>query len=153
MKKTTYNLLIDVPIEAVFEVVDSDEHIKQWMEGFIENVYEKDFDRENPVGKKFKQKLKEGGKIQEYEGEILSYHRPKELGIRLKHDSFTVDVYYRFSSSGSNQTRLEYECEVEMHSNMTKVVGFLFSWFTKRILEKQMNSLKKYAEDRFDGQL
>jgi uncharacterized protein YndB with AHSA1/START domain len=151
MKKTNYSLIINAPIEAVFEVVDSDEHIKKWLEGFVENIYDKDFNRENPVGQKFRQKLKEGGKIQEYEGEILSYHRPKELGIRLKQSSFAVDVYYRFFTAGTNQTRLDYECNIEMNSFLTKIMGFLFSWFTKRILVKQMDSLKKYAEKRFDG--
>lgn len=38
MSKTKYSLIIHAPIEAVFEVVDSDAHIKEWMEGFIENT-------------------------------------------------------------------------------------------------------------------
>ena len=151
MKKTVYSQVIKAPINTVFEVVNSDEHIKKWMEGFVENIYEDDFDYENPVGKKFIQRLEEDGKIQEYDGEVLSYNRPKELGIRLKHSSFQVDVYYRFSSVETDQTRLDFECNVEMYSSMAKMVGFLYSWFTKRILIKQMNDLKEYAEKRFDG--
>jgi len=151
MKKTVYSQVIKAPINTVFEVVNSDEHIKKWMGGFVENIYEDDFDYENPVGKKFIQRLEEDGKIQEYDGEVLSYNRPKELGIRLKHSSFQVDVYYRFSSVETDQTRLDFECNVEMYSSMAKMVGFLYSWFTKRILIKQMNDLKEYAEKRFDG--
>ncbi|PGS48383.1 SRPBCC family protein [Bacillus sp. AFS041924] len=153
MTITNYSLVISAPIEAVFEVVDSDKHIKKWMDGFIENTYDENFNRENPVGHKFKQKLKEGGKIQEYEGEIISYVPPKELGVRLKHSTFTVEAIYRFHSEGTNLTRLDYECRLEMHSIVSKMMGFLFSWFTKRILVKQMSSLKKYAEERFDGLL
>lgn len=156
MSKTDYSdysLIINAPIEAVFEVVDSDEHIKKWLDGFIENKYEENFDPENPVGHKFKQKLKEGDEIQEFEGEIISYKRPKEIGIRLKHTSFTVDVYYRFFLEGTNQTRLDYECKLEMHSLVTKMTSIFINWFTKRELIKQMSSLKKYAEDRFDGVL
>lgn len=153
MKKSTYSQLINAPIEKVFEVVDSDNHIKNWMEGFIENVYEKDFDTNHPVGGKFKQKLKEGGKIQEYDGQIISYNRPKELGIRLMSPSFDVDVYYRFFSEGNEKTRLEYECNLKMHSFIAQIMGSLFSWFTKRIHIKQINALKSYAEKRFDGVL
>lgn len=152
MKKTVYSMVINAPINSVFEVVDSEEHLKKWMAGFVDNIHEENFDYENPVGKKFKQRLKEGGKIQEYEGEVLSYNRPKELGIRLKHSSFQVDVYYYFTSVETNQTRLDYECKVEMYSSIAKVMGFLFSWFTKRILTKQLNDLKAYAEKRFDGE-
>ncbi|WP_142288188.1 SRPBCC family protein [Bacillus sp. EAC] len=151
MKKSNYSIIINAPIGAVFEVVDSDDHVKNWLEGFIENIYEGDFDRENPVGKKFKQRLKEGNKIQEYNGEILSYKRPKELGLRLMHSSFTVDVYYRFSSVEKNQTRLDYECKLVLHSFLARSMGFIFNWFSKRMLSKQMAELKKYAEARFDG--
>lgn len=151
MKNTVYSQIINAPIEAVFEVVDSEEHVKKWLVGFVENIYEENFNRDNPVGIKFKQRLKEGGKIQEYDGEILSYKRPNVLGMRLKNPSFTVDVFYRFASVGNNQTRLDYECNLKMNSFLSKLMGSLFSWFTARILKKQMSSLKKYAEGRFDG--
>jgi uncharacterized protein YndB with AHSA1/START domain len=153
MKNNVYSEVINAPIEAVFEVVDSEEHVKNWLDGFVENIYEENFNRDHPIGAKFKQRLKEGGKIQEYDGEILSYKRPKELGMRLKHPSFSVDVYYRFSSVGNNQTRLDFECNLKMNSFLSKLMGSIFSWFTARILKKQISSLKKYAEGRFDGVL
>ncbi|WP_286143792.1 hypothetical protein [Bacillus sp. UNCCL81] len=40
-----------------------------------------------------------------------------------------------------------------MSSVVAKMTGFIFSWFTKRIVVKQMSSLKEYAEKRFDGVL
>ncbi|MEH7403404.1 MULTISPECIES: SRPBCC family protein [Bacillaceae] len=153
MEKINYSLTINAPIEAVFEVVDSDEHLKKWMDGFIENKYDENFNREKPVGHKFKQKLEEDGEIREYDGEIISYSPPKELGIRLKHTNFTADAVYRFFSVESNQTRVDYECSLEMSSVVAKMTGFIFSWFTKRIVVKQMSSLKEYAEKRFDGVL
>ncbi|PEJ57345.1 MULTISPECIES: SRPBCC family protein [unclassified Bacillus (in: firmicutes)] len=148
-KTTNYSLTINAPIEAVFEVIDSDEHMKKWMDGFIENQYDENYNRENPVGHKFKQKLKEDDEIQEYEGEIISYKPPTELSVRLKHSNFTVDAIYHLSSIGANQTNLDYECKLEMESMM----GFIFSWFEKRTLVKQLDRLKKYAEERFDGVL
>jgi hypothetical protein len=145
MVKLTYMIDIEAPIHKVFECINNDELIKQWMHGLQEVIYVSELNKDNPVGVKFKHKIKEGAKIQEYDGEIIAYEKPNLLGVRISHSMFAIDVYYRLSTI-ENGTRLHYECMTTFQNWFAKLMGFLFSWFTKKILYKQMNSLKALAE-------
>jgi uncharacterized protein YndB with AHSA1/START domain len=141
----TYTMDIHAPIDKVFECIDNDELLKKWMHGLVEVVYVLEPDNNHPVGTKFTHKIKEGGKVREYDGEVIAYEKPSLLGVRLSPPMFTVDVYYRLSTI-ENGTRLHYECMLTYHNWFAKLIGSVFSWFSKKILHKQMNSLKELAE-------
>ncbi|NIN68580.1 MAG: SRPBCC family protein, partial [Anaerolineae bacterium] len=51
--------------------------------------------REQPIGTKFTQRIREGGRITEYEGEVTAYEKPYHLGVRIGSPQFSVDVDYR----------------------------------------------------------
>ena len=142
---TTYSVEMRAPIDKVFECVEDTDKMKQWMEGLEETIYTSERDPVNPVGTKFKQRIREGGRVQEYDGEVLAYEKPKHLAVRIGNKHFHAVADYRFSTTVDG-TRLDYKCDVTCHSGFVKVMAFLFGWFMKRILRKQMTKLKALAE-------
>lgn len=145
MKDITYMIDIHAPIETVFECINDNEKQKIWMEGLKETRYPEGYDPSNPVGTKFVQKIKEGGRVIEYDGEVIAYDEPKLTAVRIGNNSFSVKAFYELSEIPEG-TRLNYRAEMGSANMLTKVMGFLFSWLTKRILHKQMTKLKELAE-------
>lgn len=141
----TYSMDIDAPIERVFPFIDEEEKTKLWIEELVGNTYVGTVDPNDPVGAKFKQRLKEGGRIAEYDGEVLAYQKPNLLSIRLGNKMFSVDVTYRLSEI-PNGTRFDYTCQQTYHSFLAQMLGTLFSGFMKRVFRKQMRKLKEVAE-------
>jgi len=143
----TYQLDIEAPIGTVFEQLDDDEKLKLWMDGLEETVYPSGRNRENPLGTKFIQKIREGGRVGEYEGEVVAYKKPTHLAIDIGNRQFTMRVNYRLSPISSG-TRLDYSAETIRASWFAQVLGKLFSGFTRRILDRQMKKLKELAESQ-----
>lgn len=141
----TYALHVNAPIERVFGMVDDPEKLKLWMEGLEETIYTTEFDPQNPVGAKFKQKIREGGHVQEYDGEVTAYDKPKHLAVRIFSPHFSVQVDYRFTAEGAG-TRLDYSADICAYRWYIRLMILAFGWFTRRILRKQMTKLKELAE-------
>jgi uncharacterized protein YndB with AHSA1/START domain len=145
LKKITYLMDLSAPVEKVFALLSEPEQIQKWMIGLVGVEYLDDRDVENPVGVRFKQRIKEGGKVQEYEGEVTEYQKPCLLGVRVGNRMFTVHTVYRLTPIPTG-TRLVYECEMTFHTGVAKVMGRLFGWFSKLLVRKLMKSLKQVAE-------
>ncbi len=143
--KVTYQLDIAAPISRVFNPVDEDKDLKRWMDGLEETIYPSGYDRTNPVGTKFKQRIREGGRIAEYDGEVTAYQKAKRLGIRIGNRQFTMQVGYRFSETATG-TRLDYSAEMVAGTWLAHFLSKLFNWFTMRLLDRQMKKLKAAAE-------
>lgn len=144
MSKVVYTIEVNAPIEKVFDAVSDADKQKIWMEGLEETIYPSPLEG-NPVGKPFKQRIREGGRVNEYDGEVTAYDKPNHLGVRVSNKQFAVQVDYRFTPTGSG-TRLDYSAEMMMHTWVARIMGLLFGWFTRGILDKQMKKLKQVAE-------
>src|SRR6516162_3411737 len=97
----TKSVEVKAPIEKTFALVDDPEKLKLWLVGLVETVYTSDYDPQNPVGARFKQKIKEGGRVAEYDGEVTAYDKPRHLAVRVGNKYFSADVDYRFTPVGS----------------------------------------------------
>jgi uncharacterized protein YndB with AHSA1/START domain len=140
-----YTLDIHAPMEKVFDLIHDPEKHKLWLEGVEETRYVGDYDPANPVGCKFKQKIREGGRVKEYDGEVTAFTRPKHIGIRLFAPQFSVQVDYHLTPIG-DATRLDYSCEVSCKSWFFRLMGRIFGFFMKGMLRRQMTKLKELAE-------
>jgi carbon monoxide dehydrogenase subunit G len=143
--KYTYTLVINAPIEKVFDLIHDPEKHKLWLQGVEETRYLGEYDPANPVGTKFKQKIREGGKVKEYDGKVTAFARPKHLGIRLFAPQFSVQVDYRLTPLDSG-TRLDYSAEAHCGHWLFRIMARIFSFFMRGILKKQMRKLKELAE-------
>lgn len=144
--KAQRSVEIQTPVETAFEYVDDAEKLKLWMDGLEETEYTSPVDRENPVGAAFIQKIREGGRLQTYEGKITAYEKPTHLGVEVGNRHFAAKVDYRFESLNGS-TRLDYQLEMIMHNWFARLMGRLFGWMTCRILDKQLAKLKQAAEE------
>src|ERR1700677_3111324 len=108
--KHTFYLCISASNEKVFDLLQDPEKHKLWLQGVEETRCIGPYDPSNPGGTKFKQKIREGGSIKEYDGVVTAFNKPTHLGILLSSPQFSVQVDYRLTSEGSG-THLDYECE------------------------------------------
>lgn len=143
--KCLYTLDVAAPLEKVFGLVDDPEKLKLWLEGLEETTYFSDAGSRKEVGTKFKQKIREGGRLVEYDGEVTAYAKPKHLGVRIFNKHFSVQVDYRFTPVADG-TRLDYSADITFFNWFARILGFLFGLFMRRILKKQMAKLKGLAE-------
>ena len=143
--KCVYTLDIHAPADKVFDLIHDPEKHKLWLQGVEETRYVGDYDAANPVGTKFKQRIREGGRVKEYDGEVTAFARPKHLGIRLFSPQFSVQVDYRLTPVGDS-TRLDYSADVTCGHWFFRLLARLFSFFMKGMLRKQMAKLKELAE-------
>lgn len=136
---------IDAPIERVWALVDEEENLRKWMDGLEETSYPDGFDAARAVGTRFVQRIREGGRLQSYEGRITAYTPPSHLGIVIGNRAFAMQVDYRLSRLGA-RTRLDYSAMMARGGALVRVLSRLFGWFTRRILRRQMARLKALAE-------
>lgn len=143
--RAAYHLNINAPVGIVFNLVDDDEKVKLWMDGLEETLYPSGRNRENPVGTKFRQRVREDGRLTEYEGEVIAYSKPTHLGLRIGNSEFLMQVDYRFTPSATG-TRLDYTAEMLEARWFIRLMNRFFNWLTLRILDRQMKRLKQLAE-------
>ncbi len=139
----TYTITINTPIEKAFAAVDEEEKIQKWMGGSLKTTYLNLKDPSNPVGTKYRQKIK--GVI-DMEGEVISYQRPFQLGIGQKVGPLKGTIFYKFEAVGEKKTRLA--CELEIFDAIAPhklLLAALFPLYEK-LLKKHLKSLKKLAE-------
>lgn len=137
---------IEAPLEQVWAFLDDEARLPLWMPEIVETVYPRGIDRASPIGTRFRQKLKEGGRIKDYDGEVIAYQAPRLLGLRVGDGTVSVDVTYALSPIGTG-TRLDYSAEITVKSLLGRILGFLFRPRTMRILNRHMVNLKRLSED------
>lgn len=144
--KHQYTIDIDAPIETVFDLIDNPEKSKLWMEGLEDTTYTSDDTKAMGAGTTFKQRIREGAQVVEYDGEITHYRKPEYLAMHIGDGNFTMHVEYKLVPLDSG-TRLHYASEGEVHTWYGQVMEALYSWFTKRIIDRHLDKLKQMAED------
>jgi uncharacterized protein YndB with AHSA1/START domain len=143
--KYTYTLDINALPDKVFDLIHDPEKHKLWLQGVEETRYVGEYDPTNPVGTRFRQKIREGGKVREYDGEVTAFSRPSHLGIRLFPPQFSVQVDYRLTPLGTG-TRLGYSADLSCGHWFIRLMARVFGFFMWGILKKQMRTLKGLAE-------
>jgi uncharacterized protein YndB with AHSA1/START domain len=145
--KSTYSTIIKAPVETVFEFIDDPEKTKLWIEELVSTEYPEGINRDQPVGTKFKQQLREGRKVITYDGEVTAYEKLKLLAVKLTGPDFQVSVSYRLTPVEAG-TQLDYEADFNSDKWYFKLFSPLFKIFNNSILGKQMAKLTAVAEKR-----
>ncbi len=136
---------IDAPMSKVFEVLnDSDKH-KFWLEGLEETIREPGYDPKHPVGSTFTQKIRDGKKLDVYDGQVVAYEKPKHLGVQVSNGGMTANVDYRLKSL-KKKTQLEFTSNLQFKSLAFKLLVNLSQPILRGIIEKQLKSLKELVE-------
>lgn len=138
---------INAPADVVFDYLNNDKKMKEWIPELMAIEYLTPHDPQQPKGSRFVQKLKEGGRVQTYHGEVTAYLKDKHLGVRLGNRIFEADVNYHLTEIATG-TRLDYRCNVQYKGWLGRLIGKLFSGFMRRMARKQMARLKQVAETK-----
>ena len=136
---------IDASPDAVFELLADNTRRGEWAEGMETFDYTSDFDPDDAVGTTFTQRIREGGRVTEYHGEITAYDPPKTWGSQVSGGSYSMVVEYHLTVADGG-TEVVSVVEVDSSSFFVRVMGFLFSWFTKWLGRKQLRKLKELVE-------
>lgn len=141
----THSLRIDAPVDVVFGFLEDERRLKTWMEELESTIYLADYDRSNPVGARFTQRIREGAGVTEYDGEIIVHSRPHRLAVRLWNDDLTAEIDYLLHADDGG-TRLEYSAELRHATGLGRAIAAIFGWLTRRSLIDQLGALKRVAE-------
>jgi uncharacterized protein YndB with AHSA1/START domain len=141
----TFSMVIAAPAERVWMLIDDQDNLKRWMDGLEETTYPDGLDRGKPIGTRFVQRIREGGRVAEYQGVVTAHDRLKHLGIEIGNRAFTMAVDYRLTPVPEG-TRLDYSAMMKRAGGFVRVMTVLFGWLTRKILRKQMGKLKALAE-------
>jgi carbon monoxide dehydrogenase subunit G len=136
--------------ERLWKFIEEPERQKLWMKGLQDNQ----MTSEGPpaVGSTFRMKIKEGGKVGEYDGKITRRDPPQRLAVDLTGENFpcgaVMHVDYVLTDL-SGRTRLDYTAQMESSRPLPlwmRLLMPLFKLFTKMQLRGFMNTLKRLAE-------
>ena len=136
---------IDASPQAVFDLIADNTRRGEWAEGMETFDYTSDFDPNDAVGTTFTQRIREGGRVTEYHGEITAYDPPKAWGAKVVGGSYSMVVEYHLAPANGG-TEVVNVVDVDSSSWFVRVMGFLFSWFTKWLGRKQLRKLKELVE-------
>lgn len=142
----TFTMIIAAPPERVWALIDDHDNLKRWMDGLEATTYPDGLDRSRPVGTRFVQRIREGGRVSEYQGVVTAYDRLTHLGIEIGNRAFAMAVDYRLRPVPEG-TRLDYSAVLKRGGGFVRVMMVLFGWLTRKILRKQMAKLKALAEE------
>ena len=137
---------IDAPVERVWPLIAEDRNIGLWMPDVLETTYPDGKPQGDPVGARFEQRIREGGRVGTYQGEVTAYAPQRLLGVRLQDQgNFATDVVYRLSRQGAG-TRLDYTCDVVLKSRLARIMMVIGLPMTWHIVRRHVRNLKRVAE-------
>lgn len=145
--RQTRSIRINATPARVWELLDNDDNLPAWMPHIVSTRYPDGRPKDNPVGCRFIQEMREGDKVSSYEGEVTEYEAGKLLGVLLRPKAFAIHAVYHVSGD-EDWTRLDYGCDVRPMTWR----GYLMVWYGKKllnsILDQQLARLKLVAEGR-----
>jgi len=140
-----YTLQIAAPTERVFDCVEDEQKILQWMEGVESITYPGGVKPPLPLGARSTVHIREGGRVNAYDSTVIAYDKPRHIAIHLGNAKFTMEVHYRLTPDNGG-TRLDYTCDMVNPTLIARILSALFSWIAKSVLKKHMARLKALAE-------
>lgn len=134
------------PSRVLWSWIDDVEKSKQWLRG-LEEVVPLDPGPKRP-GWRAKLRIREGGRVQEYEQEIVDYEPGRRFHMTMEGGALkgcVIDVDYVLTDLGDGTTRLDYACGAKTNGVM-RIFGLLFAIFGRLQLRSFFKKLKALAE-------
>ncbi|SHG93813.1 SRPBCC family protein [Ornithinibacillus halophilus] len=151
MKKWTGNVNIDVPIDEVWKYLDGSlEDMQKIMPNVVENTLVKE--TEDGVGTVYRQKFKEGKRVQEYDVKTLEYENGEEekklkVAFNLA-NMFNITTTYELQVLEENKTYFRYTTSNEPLKWIAKVLMKLGGG--DKVVVQFVNRVKQVAEENYN---
>jgi uncharacterized protein YndB with AHSA1/START domain len=137
---------VNAAAETVFTCVDQPEHIVQWVEGAVEHAYVTDRNLADPVGQRFRQRLRMGKSVKEFHGEIIAWEAPTHFGLRIPSPAYSSEAHFHISSNGPTRSTVDYSIDITLHKAIVRLLSPLMQVPLTFFVRKQIGRLKSYAE-------
>jgi len=144
--KITSSTRIKTYIEEVFKFLLNEDKLKQWVDGLESVEYLFNMDEYNPVGAKFKLKISSEDKVNEYNGEIVAYDKPRLLAVKVFIDNIETGIIFNLESVLFG-TKLNSEVYLMHEGIYKKNGGFLFKWNVKKVIRGKLDKMKIAVEN------
>lgn len=138
MIRNTIDVDIPKPVDEVFQYVEDDSKMRQWIGGILESSRAPGPAR---PGTTFRQVVDVNGKPLELQGELTKYVPNRELGVRLRSEAADMDVTYQFEPRGSS-TRIHYVCDSYYHKWLYRLIGPILKRVSQKKLASDFNRLR-----------
>jgi carbon monoxide dehydrogenase subunit G len=141
-----YSIEIDCPPELLWTYLEDPAKLPLWMKGLVS--FEPEGDGPRGPGSVATMRIKEGGKVSEYQSRLTAREPFEHLALVLTGKSFgktQINVDYRLTDLGG-KTRLDYLCTCESAGFFMRIMVALFSTLMKKQLVRFMKTLKGLAE-------
>jgi carbon monoxide dehydrogenase subunit G len=135
--------------ERLWPFLHEPEKQKLWMKGLLENT--PTGEGSGGPGSTFRMKIKEGGRVAEYDGEVTAIDPPRHLAVRIWGGGFptgmVMHVEYRLTGL-DGRTRLDYAAwsDTGRCGLFLRLLMPLFQLFGRIQLAGFLRKLKKLAE-------
>ncbi|SFH94941.1 MULTISPECIES: SRPBCC family protein [unclassified Bacillus (in: firmicutes)] len=142
-------IVIQAPIDIVFDYVNNDEKIKEWNTFIVENRYASNVDKKNPrVGDKCISVQKIGKKIFEVEVELLEYDAPYivSVGGEMKQGYSTTTYILEEDEEGTVLTLIS---EYEPRNLFYNIVYKLTGWMSRGLYMQEIERLAECVETAY----
>jgi uncharacterized protein YndB with AHSA1/START domain len=136
---------VNAAAETVFACVDQPELIVQWVEGAVEHVYVTERNA-NPLGQRFRQRLRMGKSVKEFHGEIIAWQAPTHFGLRIPSPAYSSEAHFRISPNGPKKSTVTYSIDVTLHKPIVRLLSPLLQLPLTFFVRKQIGRLKTQAE-------
>jgi uncharacterized protein YndB with AHSA1/START domain len=141
---STASVTVLAPIGRVFVWLDEADKLKQWLAGLEEVTYLKP-GVPRGAGSRFLYRLREGGHVTEYQGEVTAYRPPEELAVRLSSPHLEMDIRYRLASR-QGSTSVEQTVVLASLSRLARLTLPLAGRLLLRRQARQLARLKVIVE-------
>jgi uncharacterized protein YndB with AHSA1/START domain len=130
--------------ESVFELLTDPVAAKSWVIGLVDIIPSSPGSLQ-VVGGRFTETLREGSRLVEYDGEVLAYDRPRAYGVRMENAQFSINMHYSLEPVADG-TVVHQAVDLNPRSSFVRFLLSVFRFLTRLMLNKQLNQLKRAAE-------
>lgn len=145
-----FEVVIEAPVDVVFDYIHDDEKIKEWNTLIVEHQYLDGASKENPrVGDCYISVQKIGKKVLEVEVELLQYDAPYivSVGGEMK-EGYSVTSY--MLEEQENGTLLTMIVDYEPSNLFYRILYKLTGWMSHGLYMEQVERLVDCIESTYD---
>ena len=98
------------------------------------------------VGDEFVLKIREGGNVVDYGGEVMVFEPLRRYAVRMRRGPLEIGLDHRLEDLGDGRTRIVVDVTTGSSNRLLRLGGSLFSGAAARVLGNQLERLQEVAE-------
>ncbi|HJZ61061.1 MAG TPA: SRPBCC family protein [Miltoncostaeaceae bacterium] len=134
---------IAAPPERVWSLlVDPAERLR-WVDELVATVPDRP---PTGVGDEFVLKIREGGNVVDYAGEVTVFEPLRRYAVRMRRGPLEIGLDHRLEDLGDGRTRIVVDVTTGSSNRLLRLGGSLFAGAAARVLGIQLERLQEVAE-------